>query len=109
MAPDRGKTVTKDGESVATLARIPVLVQFAQIAPLPEFQLPGTYGRDSDQSRASQHGLSSTGSRSHATRSSYASNSFTGVPVRSSSELAILIGRPMGLMYSRFQSMPSAW
>ena len=37
----------------------------------------------------------------------YASSSFTGSPVRSSSELAILIGRPIGLMYSFVQSIPS--
>ena len=36
----------------------------------------------------------------------YASNSFTGEPVLSSSELAILIGRPIGLRYSFFQSIP---
>jgi hypothetical protein len=39
----------------------------------------------------------------------YASNSLTGDPVLSSSELAIFTGRPMGLMYSFFQSMPSVW
>src|SRR5437773_5883835 len=39
---------------------------------------------------------------------SYASSSWTGSPVRSSSELAIFTGRPMGLMYSLRQSMPSA-
>ncbi len=38
---------------------------------------------------------------------SYPSNSFTGSPVRSSSELAILTGLPMGLMYSFVQSIPS--
>ena len=32
---------------------------------------------------------------------------FTGAPVRSSSEFAIFSGRPMGLMYSLVQSMPS--
>jgi hypothetical protein len=37
----------------------------------------------------------------------YVSNSFTGEPVLSSSELAIFTGRPIGLMYSFFQSIPS--
>ena len=37
----------------------------------------------------------------------YPNNSLTGSPVRSSSELAIFTGRPMGLMYSFPQSIPS--
>jgi hypothetical protein len=37
----------------------------------------------------------------------YASSSWMGSPVRSSSELAIFTGLPMGLMYSLVQSMPS--
>ena len=36
----------------------------------------------------------------------YANSSFTGSPVRSSSEFAIFTGRPMGLMYSFCQSIP---
>ena len=60
-------------------------------------------------SSAVSAGMDAAPARNFRRSMTYASNSFTGEPVRSSRELAILIGRPMGLMYSFFQSMPSAW
>ena len=58
-----------------------------------------------------QSAIREEGSQRRANRSgrTYASNSFTGEPVLSSSELAIFTGRPIGLMYFFFQSMPSVW